>query len=35
MEKLQKLHKKNKVGKVRRYMGARELFRGKYKDVCI
>jgi len=35
MEKLQKLQKKKEVGKVRGYMGARDFFGGKEKDVCI
>jgi hypothetical protein len=36
MEKLQKLERKTKIGKVKRYMGARECFLGKRKGcVCI
>jgi len=35
MEKLQKLQRKKEVGKVTEYMGAREFFWGKEKDVCI
>jgi len=35
MEKLQKLQKKRKVSKVRGYMGTREFFWGKEKDVYI
>ncbi len=35
MEELQKLQRKRKVGKVKGYMGAREFFWGKEKDVCI
>jgi len=35
MEELQKLQRKKKVGKVRGYREAKELFWGKEKDVCI
>jgi hypothetical protein len=35
MEELQKLERKRKVSKVRRYMGARVFFWGKEKDMCI
>jgi len=35
MEELQKLQKKQKVGKVTWCKGAREIFRGNEKDVCI
>jgi hypothetical protein len=35
MEELQKLQRKKKAGKVRGYMGTREFFLGKEKDVYI
>jgi len=34
MEELQKLQRKRKVGKVKRYMGAREFFLGK-REGCV